>query len=180
MCIRDSININRGGTNSGVQEWSLSSFLSRLTYNYKGKYLLTAAIRTDGSSRFGADNRWGTFPSVSAGWVVSDESFMQQVPTVSFAKIRASWGITGNNNIGNYNQYALINHTTNAAFGNTVASGAVVTSLSNANLGWETTKQIDAGLDVGFFNDRIQLTYDYYTKRTTNLLYGVQVPQESG
>ena len=178
--VQGGININRGGTNSGVQEWSLSSFLSRLTYNYKGKYLLTAAIRTDGSSRFGADNRWGTFPSVSAGWVVSDESFMQQVPTVSFAKIRASWGITGNNNIGNYTQYALINNTTNAAFGNTVASGAVVTSLSNANLGWETTKQIDAGLDVGFFNDRIQLTYDYYTKRTTNLLYGVQVPQESG
>jgi len=178
--IQGAINVNRGGTNSGVEEWSLTSFLSRLTYNFKGKYLLTAAIRTDGSSRFGADNRWGTFPSVSAGWVVSDESFMQQVPTISFAKLRSSWGITGNNNIGNYTQYALINNTTNAAFGNNVASGAVVTSLSNTNLGWETTKQVDVGMDLGFFNDRIQFVYDYYTKRTTNLLYNVQVPQEAG
>lgn len=178
--VQGAINVNRGGTNSGVDEWSLTSFLSRFAYNYKGKYLLTASIRTDGSSRFGSANRWGTFPSVSAGWVVSDESFMQQVPTVSFAKIRASFGITGNNNIGNYTQYALINNTVNAVFGNTVASGAQVTSLANNNLGWETTKQLDLGLDLGLFNDRIQLTYDYYTKRTTNLLYNVQVPQESG
>ncbi|MPR34132.1 SusC/RagA family TonB-linked outer membrane protein [Salmonirosea aquatica] len=184
--IQGAININRSGndgnsgTSSGVNEWSLTSFLSRLTYNYKGKYLLTAAIRTDGSSRFGSQNRWGTFPSVSLGWVVSDEAFMQELPKVSFLKLRSSLGITGNNNIGNYTQYALINNTVNAAFGNNVASGAVVTSLSNNNLGWETTKQLDAGLDVGFFNDRIQLTYDYYTKRTTNLLYNVQVPQESG
>ena len=178
--VQGAINVNRGGTNSGVNEWSLTSFLSRLTYNFKGKYLFTAAIRTDGSSRFGSANRWGTFPSVSLGWVVSDESFMQELPKISFLKIRSSLGITGNNNIGNYTQYALINNTVNAAFGNTVASGAVVTSLANNNLGWETTKQLDAGLDVGFFNDRIQLTYDYYTKRTTNLLYNVQVPQESG
>ncbi|GHB57262.1 SusC/RagA family TonB-linked outer membrane protein [Persicitalea jodogahamensis] len=178
--VQGGININRGGTNSGVQEWSLSSFLSRLTYNYKGKYLLTAAIRTDGSSRFGADNRWGTFPSVSAGWVISDENFMQEMPKVSFLKLRASYGITGNNNIGNYTQYARINNTVNAAFGNNIAAGAVVNSLANTNLGWETTKQFDMGLDMGFFNDRLQLTYDYYTKRTTNLLYNVQVPQESG
>ncbi len=178
--VQGAINVNRGGTNSGVDEWSLTSFLSRFTYNYKGKYLLTASIRTDGSSRFGSENRWGTFPSVSAGWVISDESFMQSIPKVSFAKLRTSFGITGNNNIGNYTQYALINNTVNAAFGNSVASGAVVTSLANNNLGWETTKQFDIGLDLGLFNDRLQLTYDYYNKRTTNLLYNVQVPQESG
>ncbi|WP_373511644.1 SusC/RagA family TonB-linked outer membrane protein [Persicitalea sp.] len=178
--VQGGININRGGTNSAVQEWALSSFLSRLTYNFKGKYLLTASIRTDGSSRFGADNRWGTFPSVSAGWVISDENFMQDVSKVSFLKLRASYGITGNNNIGNYTQYARINNTVNAAFGNNIAAGAVVNSLANTNLGWETTKQLDFGVDLGFFNDRLQLTYDYYTKRTTNLLYNVQVPQESG
>ncbi len=178
--VQGGININRAGTNSGVEEWALTSFLSRLTYNFKGKYLLTAAIRTDGSSRFGTDNRWGTFPSVSAGWVLSDENFMQQIPTVSFLKFRTSYGITGNNNIGNYTQYARINNTTNAVFGNNIAPGARVSSLSNTNLGWETTKQFDFGVDVGFFNDRLQLTYDYYTKRTTNLLYNVQVPQESG
>ena len=178
--IQGGININRGGTNSGVEEWALTSFLSRLTYNFKGKYLLTAAIRTDGSSRFGSDNRWGTFPSVSAGWVISDEGFMQSAPKISFLKLRTSYGITGNNNIGNYTQYARINNTVNAAFGNNIAPGAIVASLSNTNLGWETTKQFDFGVDVGFFNDRLQLTYDYYTKRTTNLLYNVQVPQESG
>lgn len=178
--IQGAINVNRAGTNSGVEEWSLTSFLSRLTYNYKGKYLLTAAVRTDGSSRFGSQNRWGTFPSASVGWVISDESFLTDVQKISFAKIRASYGVTGNNNIGNYTQYALINNTVNAVFGNNVAAGAVITSLANPNLGWETTKQFDIGMDLGLFNDRVQFVYDYYVKNTTNLLYSVQVAQESG
>jgi TonB-linked SusC/RagA family outer membrane protein len=178
--IQGALNINRGGTQTGVNEWSLTSYLSRLSYNYKGKYLFTAAVRADGSSRFGTDNLWGTFPSASAGWVVSDEEFLKNVRQVSFAKIRGSFGVIGNNNIGNYTQYALVNNTTNAVFGSTVATGAVVTSLANRNLGWETTKQFDLGLDLGLFNDRIQFIYDYYTKRTTNLLYAVQIPQEAG
>ncbi|MDB5249701.1 MAG: TonB-dependent receptor plug [Segetibacter sp.] len=182
--IQSAVNINRGGnpsnTRNDVNEWGLNSFLSRLTYNFKGKYLLTASVRTDGSSRFGLNNRWGTFPSVSAGWVMSDENFFRNSGSVSFAKLRASYGVIGNNNIGNYTQFALVNNTINAVFGNTVATGAVRTSLANPNLGWETTKQIDIGLDLGLFNDRIQFTYDFYTKNTTNLLYSVQVPQESG
>jgi TonB-linked SusC/RagA family outer membrane protein len=178
--IQGGLNINRGGTSSGVNQWALTSYLSRLTYNYKGKYLLTAAIRTDGSSRFGSANRWGTFPSASLGWVLSDEEFLKPVPSVSFAKVRASYGIIGNNNIGNYTQYALLDNTANAVFGSNVVSGAVPTSLANPNLGWETTRQFDLGLDLGLFNDRIQFVYDFYTKRTTNLLYAVQIPQESG
>lgn len=180
--IQGALNINRSGSNtsSDAQEWSLTSYLSRLTYNFKGKYLLTAAVRSDGSSRFGNNNRWGLFPSASLGWVVSDENFMQHLKAVSFAKLRASYGVIGNNNIGNYTQYALVNNTVNAVFGNTVATGAVVTSLANPNLGWETTKQFDIGLDLGLFGNRIQLNYDFYTKRTTNLLYSVQVAQESG
>lgn len=192
--IQGAINIDRAaagfpvgsnvaiGSNTGnaVNEWSLTSYLSRLNYNYKGKYLFTASIRSDGSSRFGANNRWGTFPSASVGWVASDEDFMKSIPSVSFAKVRASYGIIGNNNIGDYTQYALVNNTTNAVFGSTVATGAVVTSLANPNLGWETTKQLDLGLDLGLFNDRIQFIYDFYQKRTTNLLYAVQIPQEAG
>ena len=183
--IQGAININRDGTESEVQEWSLMSVLSRLTYNYRGKYLLTAAVRSDGSSRFGSANRWGVFPSASLGWVISDEPFLSDLFTLSFAKLRASYGVTGNNNIGNYTQYALIsnifrNNTANAVFGDNVAPGVVVNSLSNNNLGWETTRQFDIGLDLGLFDDRIELVYDYYTKRTTNLLYAVQVPQESG
>jgi TonB-linked SusC/RagA family outer membrane protein len=178
--VQGAININRGGTNSGVQEWALTSVLSRLTYDYKGKYLMTASIRRDGSSRFGSANRWGTFPSVSAGWVLSDESFLKNSNKISFAKIRASYGIIGNNNIGNYTSYALINNTVNAVFGNTVSPGSVVTSLDNSNLGWETTKQFDFGVDLGLLNDRITLVYDYYRKLTSNLLYSVQIAQESG
>lgn len=189
--IQGAINIDRGGsfnvngisgsnTFNGANEWALMSYISRLTYNYKGKYLFTAALRADGSSRFGADNRWGTFPSASVGWVVSDEDFMQTMPKVSFAKLRASFGVIGNNNIGNYTQYGLVSNTINIVNGSNVATGAGVTSLANRNLGWETTKQFDAGLDLGLLNDRIQLVYDFYTKRTTNLLYAVQVPQESG
>ena len=178
--IQGAINISRGGTHSGVEEWALTSVLSRLTYNYKQKYLLTASIRSDGSSRFGADNRWGVFPSVSAGWVLSDEGFLMDAEKLSFAKLRASYGVTGNNNIGNYTSYALINNTVNVVFGDNVAPGAAVSSLANRNLGWETTKQFDIGLDLGLFDDRVQFVYDYYQKTTTNLLYSVQVPQESG
>jgi TonB-linked SusC/RagA family outer membrane protein len=180
--IQGALNIDRNGANTSntVNEWALTSYLSRLTYNYKGKYLFTAAIRSDGSSRFGANNQYGVFPSASVGWVLSDEEFLKPIQQISFAKIRSSYGVIGNNNIGNYSQYALVNNTTNAVFGSNVASGANVTSLSNANLGWETTKQFDVGLDLGLFNDRIQFIYDYYTKRTTNLLYNVQIPQEAG
>lgn len=178
--VQGAININRGGTNTGVQEWALTSLLSRLTYNFRGKYLFTAAVRRDGSSRFGSNNRWGTFPSFSAGWVISDEDFMKSMPKVSFAKLRASYGVIGNNNIGNYTPYALVNNTVNAVFGSTVAPGAIVSTLANSNLGWETTKQVDVGLDLGFLNDRITFIYDYYTKRTTNLLYSVQIAQEAG
>lgn len=189
--IQGAINIDRGGsfnvngisgsnTFNDANEWALMSYISRLTYNYKGKYLFTAALRADGSSRFGADNRWGTFPSASVGWVISDENFMQSIPKVSFAKFRASYGVIGNNNIGNYTQYGLVRNTINVVNGSNVNTGAAVISLANRNLGWETTKQFDAGLDLGLLNDRIQLIYDFYSKRTTNLLYAVQVPQESG
>ncbi len=182
--IQGALNIDRSGnpsnTRNDIQQWALTSYLSRLTYNYKGKYLFTAAIRADGSSRFGANNQFGTFPSASVGWVVSDEDFLKPIQQISFAKIRASYGVIGNNNIGNYTSYALVNNTTNAVFGSNVATGAVVTSLANPNLGWETTKQFDIGLDLGLFNDRIQFIYDFYTKRTTNLLYNVQIPQEAG
>jgi TonB-linked SusC/RagA family outer membrane protein len=178
--VQSAININRGGTNNQVQEWSLMSVFSRLSYNYKGKYLLTASLRADGSSRFGSENRWGSFPSVSAGWVLSDEDFLKTNSTVSFAKLRASYGVTGNNNIGNYTQYALVNNTINAVFGNTIVAGAGITSLDNPRLGWETTSQFDVGFDIGILDDRLTFTYDYYTKNTTNLLFAVQIAQESG
>jgi len=183
--IQGATDINRGGTFNRVQENSLVSAFSRLTYNYKGKYLLTGSIRADGSSRFGTNNRWGSFPSVSAGWIVSDEPFLENIESLSLLKLRSSWGVTGNNNIGNYTQYALVNNvienrTVNSVFGDTFAQGAAVSSLSNSNLGWETTEQFDIGLDLSLFNDRVSFVYDYYTKNTTNLLFEIDVPRESG
>lgn len=178
--IQSAINIDRTQSFSDIQEWSLTSFIGRINYDFAGKYLFTAAIRRDGSSRFGSDNRWGNFPSISAGWIVSDEKFLQNAKALSLLKLRASYGVIGNNNIGNYTQYATVSTINNTIFGSTIAPGASVISLGNNNLGWETTKQFDFGVDIGFFKNRLNIGYDYYTKRTTNLLYNVAVPQESG
>lgn len=163
-----------------IQEWSLISYLARLNYNFKGKYLLSASIRRDGSSRFGTDNKWGNFPAVSAAWVVSEEPFIRKMNALTFLKLRGSYGIVGNNNIGNYTQYATVASAVNSPFNNTVASGIAVTNLGNSQLGWEKTRELDLGLDLGILGNRIYFTYDYYNKVTSNLLYSVPVPRESG
>ncbi|TCD28561.1 TonB-dependent receptor [Pedobacter psychrodurus] len=170
----------KNNSTSDIQEWSLTSFLARLNYNYKGKYLFAASIRRDGSSRFGSANKWGNFPSVSAGWVLSQESFLRDLKLVSFFKIRGSYGVTGNNNIGNYTQYATVSSGVNSPFGSTTASGVAVTNLGNDVLGWETTKQLDLGIDLSILNNRINFTYDYYSKKTSDLLFSLAVPRESG
>jgi TonB-linked SusC/RagA family outer membrane protein len=150
-----------------------------LNYNFKGRYILSAAIRRDGSSRFGTNNKWGNFPSISAGWIVSDESFMSQIKALSFLKLRASYGLVGNNNIGNYPYYASVN-AANYAFNGVLANGRSLTSLANLDLGWERTKQVDLGVDIGLFSNRITLGYDYYSKNTDGLLYSVAIPSEAG
>lgn len=175
--------VRNANTANDVQEWSMMSYLSRVNYNYQNRYLLSLALRADGSSRFGKDNRWGYFPSVSAGWIASDEAFLKRFDKISLLKLRGSFGVVGNNSIGNYTQYATVNAgatANNAIFGPTVYSGAVQASLPNSNLTWEKTKEFDFGFDAGFFKNRINLSYDYYTRRTTSLLYGVSVAQESG
>lgn len=164
---------------SDLQEWTLLSWVGRLNYRYKNKYLLSLAVRRDGSSRFGKDKKWGNFPSASVGWIVSDEDFMQGLPAISYLKIRGSYGTTGNNNIGNYSSYAAVN-SANYVFNGVLASGKATTSLSNADLGWEKTKQFDLGVDIGILKDRIFFQYDYFNKRTTDMLYSISVPQASG
>jgi TonB-linked SusC/RagA family outer membrane protein len=163
-----------------IQQWSMLSYLARVNYGYKGRYLFGASIRRDGSSRFGANNKWGNFPSFSLGWIVSDEKFMQKQEWLSLLKIRGSYGIIGNNNIGNYTHYNTVSTTANSVFGNTTVSGSAVTGLGNDNLGWEKTAQLDMGVDISFLNNRINFTYDYYNKITSDLLYSLQIPRESG
>lgn len=162
-----------------VQEWSMMSFLGRVNYDLLGKYLLSASIRRDGSSRFGSNNKWGNFPAVSLGWLVNEENFLKSVDWLSLFKVRASYGLIGNNNIGNYTQYNVISNS-NTVFGSTTSSGIRVTNLGNTELGWERTAEFDFGIDLSFLNNRITFTYDYYNKTTRDLLYSLSVPRESG
>lgn len=172
--------IDESGTNSDFQEWALISYLGRLNYDYKRKYLFSVAFRRDGSSRFGKDNLWGNFPSVSAGWIISEENFFPQNKVLNFLKVRASYGITGNNNIGNYTQYASVNLGENYIFGNNIGSGSYVANLANPTLSWEKSRQLDIGLDIGFLNNRISLNCDYYVKNTYDMLYNFTIPNSSG
>lgn len=179
-------NIDRSGTTNtynNIQEWSLMSYLGRVNYNYKNRYLLSAALRSDGSSRFGADERWGTFPSASVGWIASEENFLKSIRAISLLKLRASYGIVGNNNIGNYTQYAAVssgNSSYNAIFGTSLGSGSAVTQLPNSKLTWEQTAEYDFGFDLGLFKNRVNIGYDFYNRNSRSLLYSVAVAQESG
>lgn len=166
--------------NSTSAAWSLLSLFGTVNYNFKGKYFLQGSIRRDGSSRFGFDNKWGTFPSIGAGWVVSDEPFMKGLSnTISFLKIRGSYGLTGNNEIGDYTSISTVS-ASNYAFTSGLASGKAQTNFGNSLLSWEKNKQLDIGLEMNLFNDRISISYDYYKKKTNDLLYQVLVPRATG
>ncbi|MDB5110615.1 MAG: TonB-dependent receptor plug [Mucilaginibacter sp.] len=165
--------------NVGADQWSLLRFVGRLNYNYNEKYLFEAAFSRDGSSRFGTNNKYGNFPSVSAGWVVSDEEFLKDVRPVNFLKLRAGYGKVGNNNIGNYTYLASIN-TSNYVFGNAVTPGKLLSGIGNNNLTWETSTSYDIGMDLAMFNNRLSFTYDYYWKKTNGLLYAIDIPIQSG
>src|SRR5690606_18466315 len=164
---------------SNTSSWSLESLIARINYDYKGKYLLSGAMRRDGSSRFGADRKWGSFPSISAGWVASSEDFLMVHSTISFLKLRASYATVGNNNIGDYTSIAMMGGA-NYTFGNVLSQGLSVISLGNTLLGWERTKQWDIGLDFSMLNNRINIHYDYYHKITDGMLYPIELPRASG
>ncbi len=177
--------LNAGTTYNGVTsfatEWSMLSYLGRLNYNYSNKYYLSAAIRRDGSSRFGLDKRWGYFPSVSLGWVVSDEDFMNRVSLVDFLKIRASYGLSGNNQIPNYGAISLLGASNaNYASGTTLLNGQSVTTISNNLLRWEKTNQFNIGFDLRLLKDRINLSADFYSSITRDMLLNVPVPDITG
>lgn len=160
-------------------KWALESIFTRLQYDYASKYSVSASFRRDGSSRFGANTKYGNFASVSAGWTISNESFFPQNDLISFAKVRFSWGQTGNNQIGNFASIALIGQDNYVTDGGLVA-GSFTSTSPNADLSWETNTSSNFGLDLGFFENKILLTAEYYTSNTTDLLLSVPVPQQSG
>ena len=154
----------------------MASFFGRGSYSYKSRYLFNTNIRYDGSSRFGTNTRWGLFPSASAGWRISDESFMKWSKKIlKDAKFRVSYGVTGNQWTGDFATQGLYGASTYAN-----DMGLSPSQLSNPNLGWEQTKQFNTGLDLIFFDGRLKLTADYYKKMTSNVLYQVSIPQTSG
>lgn len=178
--------IDAGATARGTQSGSasrntLASYFGRLNYNYQEKYLLEANFRYDGSSRFPEENRWGLFPSFSAGWRISQEAFMAGASNwLSDLKLRASWGKLGNQSIGNYPYQDLITLGQNYPFGNTLQAGGAVTTIANKAITWEKTQVTDIGLDLGLFGNKLNFTADYFIKETSDILYNVSVSNMLG
>jgi TonB-linked SusC/RagA family outer membrane protein len=156
-------------------QFSFLSYFARLNYNFSQKYLLTLSGRVDGSSRFGANNRFGFFPAASVGWVLSEEGFLQNSNTFSFLKLRASYGLTGNAEIANFGSLGLF-----GGEGYNGTPGLQPTQIANADLEWEKSAQLDIGLDFGLLNNRVNGELDYYEKNTTDLLLDVPVPGSTG
>jgi TonB-dependent starch-binding outer membrane protein SusC len=162
--------------------YTLASFLGRVNYSYRSKYLLTGSIRADGSSKFAPQNRWSYFPSGAVAWRISQENFMKSINFISNAKVRVSYGATGNNRVTDFAYLSRISIPASGgyAYDNVPVNASTFSILGNENLKWETTAQSDIGLDLGFFNERISLNADVYKKVTSNLLLNAAVPGSIG
>ena len=170
-----SAGLIKGGTSSTSQS-AIISYFARLNYKFNNKYLLTASNRIDGSSVFGADKRYGYFPAFSVGWIMTEENFLKNSNILTFLKLRASYGLSGNDNgFGNNASRGLWS---GSSYGG--VSGLVPIQLANRDLRWEKSDQVDIGLDFGFFNNRLNGEIDYYNRKTKDLIYNVPVPANSG
>lgn len=167
-----------GGT-STASEWAIQSYLARVNYNFLNKYFLSASIRRDGSSRFSKNNQWGYFPSVSAGWVISDENFMKELSGFNLLKLKASYGQVGNNQIPNYGAVSLLGSANYVSDGNIIAGLKPIT-MDNAALRWEKTSQLNVGLDVAVLRNRLSATIEVYRSITDDMLLNVPIPDITG
>lgn len=168
--------------NTYKSNWTMLSYFTRLNYNFKNKYYLTASFRGDASSLFGPENRWGYFPSVSAAWTLSNEDFWKDhLGDSSSFKLRASWGMSGNNNIGNYEYATIMNSPSGAVFGNgTIDSAMYPGGVKDNAIGWETTSQYNVGFDLSLFNNRLSVSGNYYLSYTEDLLFEQPISAISG
>ncbi|MBC7688241.1 MAG: TonB-dependent receptor, partial [Aquabacterium sp.] len=160
---------------STASDWALLSYFARANYKFKDRYLLSVSGRYDGSSRFGTNNRYGFFPAVSAGWIISDESFLQNSKWLNFLKLKASYGLTGNSEIDNYAARGLYSPSAYGGLG-----GQSPSQLPNPNLKWESTASMDVGVEASFINKRVSVEVDYYKRNTKDLLLRVNVPSTLG
>lgn len=161
---------------SNESAFSFLSYFFRANYKYNDRYLVGFSVRADGSSRFGENHRYGYFPAGSVAWIASEEDFLKSSETISLLKLRASYGLTGNAEIGNYSARGLFSGT--GAYGG--VAGQIPSRIANPDLTWEKTKQLDIGLDFGILKNRITGTFDFYQKNTTDLLLDVPIPQTTG
>jgi TonB-linked SusC/RagA family outer membrane protein len=168
-------------SNSGKSVTTLLSYIGRVVYSYDSRYSFTGSFRTDASSRFGPANRWGKFGSVSAGWLVSNENFYHDwLGAASTLKLRASWGLTGNNNIGNYQYEQLVTGSGGNVVGNTVYNSTWASGIADNKLGWESTSQFNFGADVTTLQNRLSIIANYYISRSYNLLFNKNVSAITG
>ncbi len=167
------------GANTDLIEWTLLSYMGRVNYDYKEKYLFTATVRMDGSSRFGANTKFGIFPSFALGWNLSEEPFIKSITEIDQLKLRASWGAIGNQAITPYQTQALLGRTA-YAWDNTAAFGYRPNSIGNPDLRWETSTTTNAGLDFSFFRGKVSGSAEYYVTRTTDLLAPQPLPNSIG
>jgi TonB-linked SusC/RagA family outer membrane protein len=173
----DVTNMSNAGTKD---EYALRSYFGRLNYAFQNKYLFEVNLRYDGSSRFAPKNRWGLFPSFSAGWRLSEESFMKNIDWLTNLKLTASWGKLGNQEIGYYPYISSISLTVPVVYDHTVASGAAQTAYSNTDISWETTTVTNLGLDFSLFNNSLFGTFEYYIKKTDDILMKLSIPKTMG
>lgn len=173
-----SSNMKNSGTSS---EWALRSFFGRINYSYKNKYLVECSMRYDGTSRFPSNNRWSVFPSLSAGWRVSEEPFIKNNTVwLDNLKVRASWGKLGNQNIGNYPYQNTLTLGKDYTFGGQLYPGAYMQNIANSNIKWESTQIVDIGIDLSVFNNKLDLVVDYFNKYTSDILYNITVSDVLG
>ena len=173
--------ISNPNATSSLDESALISYVGRLNYEYSGKYLLSGSVRRDGSSRFAPGNKWGTFPSLSLGWRISEEEFLKSVPEISELKIRASYGQTGFNGIGSYAWQSLVQaDNSNYVFGGSKLLGSYFSALGNTQLKWESTAMTNLGIDLALFNNSVTFTAERYNRNTDGLLLEVPIPNSLG
>ncbi|MDD2436249.1 MAG: SusC/RagA family TonB-linked outer membrane protein [Massilibacteroides sp.] len=175
--LKAGANVAWGDNTSYASDYKLSSYMARVNYMLADRYIVTANFRTDGSSKLGNGNKWGVFPSASAAWVVSEETFLKEIPTVNNLKIRVGYGVTGNQDaIDSYNSLALMEPNGTTLVDGTTTTTFAVTSNDNPDLRWEKKYTFDVGLDLSMFENRLNLTMDYYSSKTKDLLYTYTVP----
>lgn len=169
------------GVSGITTSWGLLSYFAQAGYSYDSKYIINTSVRRDGSSRFGKNNRWGTFPAVSLAWNVSREKFMEALPLVSHLKVRASWGQLGNQEIGVYPYSSLVQTGQFVyPFGGNIVTGATIVETGNDNIKWETTTQTDLGFELSLWEDQLTILGDFYTKNTEDVLVRIPIPQTAG